>query len=83
MLKKITLHGIAVLSSDSKFNDNLSKDLCNKDYNQFRKAWRKKFCWKNNTPTDRLNGKIVAENVLAEFTSHFRQGSQPNTDKSD
>jgi len=73
----------AVLSSDSEFNDNLAKDLCNKDYNHFWKAWRKKFCWKNNTPTDRLNGKIGAENVLAEFTSHFRQVSQPNTDGSD
>ena len=26
----------------------------------------------NNTPTDRSSGKTAAENVLAEFTSHFR-----------
>ena len=61
----------AILTSESKFNDNLVGHLSNKDFNSFWKSWRKRFFSKNLTPTDCLNSKSRAENVLAEFTSHF------------
>jgi len=69
----------AVLASDLEFNDDLAKYLCKKDFNCFWKAWRKRFCHSNLTPTDCLNTKVGPENVLSEFTSHFKKVSMPNT----
>ena len=69
----------AVLASDLEFNDDLAKYLCKKDFNCFWKAWRKRFCHSNLTPTDCLNTKVGPENVLNEFTSHFKKVSMPNT----
>jgi len=69
----------SILAAEYEFNEGLMSDLCRKDFNGFWKSWRKRFCSRNLRPTDCLNSKIGPENVLDEFTSHFKNVSKPNT----
>ena len=73
----------AILSAEEEFNDNLVDRLCNKNFNNFWKAWRKKFCSKNLKPTARLNNRTGDANILDEFSNHFRGVHEPNTEGAD
>jgi len=69
----------AVIAADEDFNEDLVNHLCKKNFNNFWKAWRKRFCSKDLKPTSRLNSSIGDVNILAEFSNHFSQLGECNT----
>jgi len=66
----------SVLISENEFNDDIVGHLSNKDLIL-------RFYSKNLPPTDCLNYKSDDENVLAKFTSHFKEVNKPNTAEAD
>lgn len=73
----------AIVAYESEFSDDLVAKFCSKDLKSFWKSWKKRFCSKDLTPTDRLNGKMGHAGVLSEFASHFQKVGRPNTPKAD
>ena len=65
------------------FNDALYEKLCKKDEVSFWKAWRKRFCVNKLKPTNKLNGKTGAHNVLSEFTEHYQDIAKPHNPDAD
>ena len=69
---------MAMQDNDRQFNDSLYDKLCKKDEVSFWKAWRKRFCANRLKPTNMLNGKTGAHNVLSEFTEYYKGIVQPH-----
>ena len=49
----------AVIAADEDSNEDLVNHLCTKNFNNLRKAWRKRFCSEDLKPTSRLNNSMV------------------------
>lgn len=69
----------AAREEDASFNDSLLQDLTENDSVKFWKRWRKRYCSARLKPTGVLNGKKGDENILAEFTAHYKNIAQPYT----
>ena len=73
----------AAANADSALNDDLYEKLCNKNNTAFWKAWRKRFCSRNQKPTSTLNGCSGDENIRQEFNKYFMSTVIPNTADAD
>jgi len=73
----------AAHDGEVEFNDKLANHLCTENDTSFWKAWKKRFCSRNLKSASTINGVSCEENILKEFTGHFSQVSQPNTQNAD
>ena len=78
----------AVIAADEDFNENLVNHLCKMNFNDFWKAWHRRFCSKDLKlkPTSRLRWCLHHQyccvgdvNILAEVSNHFSQLGECNT----
>jgi len=69
----------AIANARHEFNDELYDYLMKNDDKEFRKIWRKKFCYNSKKVTKVLNGKFGDAAICAEFSEHFKSVCQPNT----
>ena len=77
-LSSIYIPSDALTCHGDKLNDKLYEHLCNKNDIEFWKAWRKRFCTRNEQPTGILNGQTGSDNVRNEFTNYYKDVFQPN-----
>jgi len=58
----------AIIEEDKSFNEGLLNDLLENDSSSSWRLWQKRYCSRNITPTNVLNGKYGDGNILSEFT---------------
>jgi len=73
----------AAANVDRVLNDDLYEKLCTKNNVAFWKAWRKRFCSRNQKPASIVNGCTGDENIRREFKNYFESTVTPNSEKTD
>ena len=65
------------------FNGRLYEKLCNKNNDEFWKAWRKRFCSRKLRSASVINGCTGVDNIRREFTEYYQSIFSANTSNAD